>query len=81
MAGCPSSHQPIRIREEMLESGGPLQRKLNFRVCTLYKKTAITLVLISLSERNCKIDECHYGQGCVENDCVLFLEVQTAIIN
>ena len=30
MAGCPSSHQPTRIREETLESGGPLQRKLNF---------------------------------------------------
>ena len=24
MAGCPSSHQPTRIREETLESGGPL---------------------------------------------------------
>ena len=36
MAGCPSSHQPTRIREEMLESGEPLQRKLNFRLCTLY---------------------------------------------
>ena len=32
MAGCPSSHQPTRIREETLESGGPLQRKLNFRL-------------------------------------------------
>ena len=35
MAGCPSSHQPTRIREETLESGGPLQRKLNFRLCTV----------------------------------------------
>ena len=26
--------QPTRIREEMLESGGPLQRKLNFRLRT-----------------------------------------------
>ena len=34
MAGCPSSHQPTKIREEMLESGGPLQRKLNFRLRT-----------------------------------------------
>ena len=34
MAGCPSSHQPTRIREETLESGGPLQRKLNFRLRT-----------------------------------------------
>ena len=34
MAGCPSSHQPTRIREETLESGGPLQRKLNFRLHT-----------------------------------------------
>ena len=24
VAGCPSSHQPTRIREETLESGGPL---------------------------------------------------------
>ena len=30
MTGCPSSHQPTRIREETLESGGPLQRKFNF---------------------------------------------------
>ena len=37
MAGCPSSHQPTRIREETLESGEPLQRKLNFRLCTLYR--------------------------------------------
>ena len=36
MAGCPSSHQPTRIREETLESGEPLQWKLNFRLCTLY---------------------------------------------
>ena len=35
MAGCPSSHQPTRIREETLESGGPLQRKLNFRLHTI----------------------------------------------
>ena len=35
MAGCPSSHQPTRIREETLESGGPLQRKLNFRLRTI----------------------------------------------
>ena len=35
VAGCPSSHQPTRIREETLESGGPLQRKLNFRLRTL----------------------------------------------
>ena len=34
MAGCPSLHQPARIREETLESGGPLQRKLNFRLRT-----------------------------------------------
>ena len=34
VAGCPSSHQPTRIREETLESGGPLQRKLNFRLRT-----------------------------------------------
>ena len=34
MAGCPSSHQPTRIREETLESGGPLERKLNFRLHT-----------------------------------------------
>ena len=27
MAGCPSSHQPTRIREETLDSGGPFQRK------------------------------------------------------
>jgi hypothetical protein len=32
VAGCPSSHQPTRIREERLESGGPLQQKLNFRL-------------------------------------------------
>ena len=37
VAGCPSSHQPTRIREEMLESGGPLQRKLNFRLRTVSK--------------------------------------------
>ena len=30
VAGFPSSHQPTRIREETLESGEPLQRKLNF---------------------------------------------------
>ena len=34
MAGCPSSHHPTRNREETLESGGPLQRKLNFRLRT-----------------------------------------------
>ena len=34
MAGCLSSHQPTRIREETLESGGPLQRELNFRLRT-----------------------------------------------
>ena len=34
VAGCPSSHQPTRIREETLESGGPLQRKLSFRLRT-----------------------------------------------
>ena len=34
VAGCPSSHQPTRIREETLESGGPLQRKLNLRLRT-----------------------------------------------
>ena len=34
MAGCPSSHQPTRIRKETLESGGPHQRKLNFRLRT-----------------------------------------------
>ena len=34
VAGCPSSHQPTRIREETLESGGPLQRKLNFGLHT-----------------------------------------------
>ena len=28
VAGYPSSHQPTRIREETLESGEPLQRKL-----------------------------------------------------
>ena len=33
-AGCPSSHQPTRIREETLESVGPLQQNLNFRLCT-----------------------------------------------
>jgi hypothetical protein len=27
VAGCPSSHQPTRIREETLDSGGPFQRK------------------------------------------------------
>ena len=30
MAGCPSSHQPTRIREETLESGGPLQPEVEF---------------------------------------------------
>ena len=30
MAGCPSSYQPTRIREETLESGGPLQRKFMY---------------------------------------------------
>ena len=30
MVGCPSSHQPTRIREETLESGGPLQREVEF---------------------------------------------------
>ena len=34
MVRCPSSHQPTKIREETLESGGPLQRKLNFRLRT-----------------------------------------------
>ena len=37
VVGCPSSHQPARIREEMLESGRPLQRKLNFRLHALSK--------------------------------------------
>ena len=32
VAGCPSSYQPTRIREETLESGGPLQRKLNYHL-------------------------------------------------
>ena len=48
MAGCPSSHQPTRIREETLESGGPLQRKLNFCLRTILKHKSmnnlITLV-------------------------------------
>ena len=30
VAGCPSSHQPTRIMEEMLESGGPLQQEVEF---------------------------------------------------
>ena len=43
VAGCPSSHQPTRIREETLESGGPLQRKLNFRLRTEKQLWLITL--------------------------------------
>ena len=51
MAGCPSSHQPTRIREETLESGGPLQQKLNFRLRTLgirCTKSQILLLLLLL---------------------------------
>ena len=49
VAGCPSSHQPTRIREETLESGGPLQRKLNFRLCTV----AINNHIINIIKRLC----------------------------
>ena len=35
IAGCPSSHQPTRIREDTLESGGSIEQKLNFRLRTL----------------------------------------------
>ena len=48
MAGCPSSHQPTRIKEETLESGGPLQRKLNFRLRTsTVLKIDVKMVMIS----------------------------------
>ena len=54
MAGCPSSHQPTRIREETLESGEPLQRKLNFRLRTyeMIKNSDGRLVL-SINEGLC----------------------------
>ena len=49
MAGCPSSHQPTRIREETLESGGPLQRKLNFRLRTRdYYVNNLDVILIRM---------------------------------
>ena len=43
VVGCPSSHQPTRIREETLESGGPLQRKLNFRLRTQLSSRKVIL--------------------------------------
>ena len=55
MAGCPSSHQPTRIREETLESGGPLQRKLNFRLRTVRTKDFQKSVLDSLIENSRRV--------------------------
>ena len=37
MAGCPSSYQTTRIREETLESGGPLQRTSVPNLCNINK--------------------------------------------
>ena len=48
MAGCPSSHQPTRIREEMLESGGPLQR--NFEKQILKEINLITLDVFKIND-------------------------------
>ena len=44
VAGCPSSHQPTWIREETLESGGPLPRALNFRLRTTRRRNIKILI-------------------------------------
>ena len=45
VAGCPSSHQPTRIREETLESGGPLQQKLSFCRRTVHFHYSVSIIL------------------------------------
>ena len=53
IAGCPSSHQPTRIREETLESGGPLQRKLSFRLRTVSMYNELSIIGILRVKKGC----------------------------
>ena len=47
MAGCPSSHQLTRIREEMLESGGPLQWKLKLLLYRVLLSFGLRIIISS----------------------------------
>ena len=49
MAGCHSSHQPPRIREDTHESGEPHQRKLNFRLRTVSHEFQLPTENLSVS--------------------------------